>query len=71
MRASLLPHNKDNCVVEHDYDYLIAATGLRRVWPTVPQAVDRESYLDEAHGHIDLVRCAEHGIVVVGGGMRV
>lgn len=68
MRASLLPHNEDSCLIEHEYDYLVAATGFQRVWPTVPQAVDRKLYLDEAHGHIDLVKNAEHGVVVIGGG---
>ncbi|KAK5168609.1 uncharacterized protein LTR77_005918 [Saxophila tyrrhenica] len=53
---------------KHSYDYLICATGYRRTWPTVPQALDRESYLAEARGHIDSVKAAEHGIVVIGGG---
>ncbi|RMZ80571.1 hypothetical protein DV737_g2892, partial [Chaetothyriales sp. CBS 132003] len=51
-----------------DYDFLVAATGLRRVWPVVPQAKSKESYLSEASEHIEAVRKARDGIVVVGGG---
>ncbi len=50
------------------YDYLICATGYRRIWPTVPQSLDRKSYLAEAQGHIDHVKAAEHGVIVIGGG---
>ncbi|KAK3701827.1 hypothetical protein LTR37_015249 [Vermiconidia calcicola] len=67
MCASIKPH-KSGSAIEHKYDYLIAATGLRRVWPTVPQSLTRDEYLNEARGHIDLVRDAEHGVVVIGGG---
>ena len=52
-----------------EYDYLVAATGLRRVWPVVPQAKSRESYLSEAAEHIEAVRKAKDGVVVIGGGM--
>lgn len=54
--------------VDQEYDYLIAASGLRRVWPVVPQQLIRESYLNEAEGHIDEVHAAKHGVVVIGGG---
>ena len=54
---------------EEKYDYLIAASGLRRVWPVVPQSANWEKYLAEAKGHIDLVRNARHGVVVIGGGI--
>ena len=67
MCASITLHNPGSAI-EHKYDYLIAATGLRRVWPTVPQSLTRDEYLNEGRGHIDLVRGAEHGIVVIGGG---
>ena len=50
------------------YDYFIAATGLRRVWPTVPQTLTKKKYLLETQGHIDQVRSAEQGVVVIGGG---
>ncbi len=53
--------------VVREYDYLVAATGLRRVWPVVPQSQTRESYLDEVGGHIDTLKASD-GVVVVGGG---
>lgn len=52
----------------HEYDYFIAATGLRRVWPVVPQSLTRKQYLLEAEEHIHAVANAQHGVVVVGGG---
>ena len=55
---------------EEKYDYLIAASGLKRVWPVVPQSTSREKYLAEAEGHIDLVKNASHGVVVIGGGIH-
>ncbi|TPX07361.1 uncharacterized protein E0L32_002169 [Thyridium curvatum] len=54
--------------VETEYDYLIAASGLRRVWPVVPQALTRKQYLVEAADHIKKVSEGKHGVVVVGGG---
>ncbi|KAM3439071.1 hypothetical protein MY4824_002875 [Beauveria thailandica] len=53
---------------EHAYDFFVAATGLRRVWPTVPQALSRKQYLVEAGEHVHAVSNAQHGVVVVGGG---
>ncbi|KAF4121629.1 NADPH-dependent 2,4-dienoyl-CoA reductase, sulfur reductase, or a related oxidoreductase, partial [Geosmithia morbida] len=52
----------------HAYDYLVSTTGLRRVWPVVPQSTTKKAYLAEANGHIDAVARARHGVVVVGGG---
>jgi thioredoxin reductase len=54
---------------EESYDYLIAASGLRREWPAVPQSLRREEYLKEAGDHIEEVRKAKEGVVVIGGGM--
>jgi NADPH-dependent 2,4-dienoyl-CoA reductase/sulfur reductase-like enzyme len=53
---------------EESYDYLIAATGLKRDWPAVPQSLTREKYLAEVGVHIDDVKKAKDGVVVVGGG---
>ncbi|ROV87304.1 hypothetical protein VPNG_10399 [Cytospora leucostoma] len=50
------------------YDYLVVGTGLRRIWPVVPQSLTREQYLLETGAHIDSVRSASAGVVVVGGG---
>lgn len=52
----------------HKYDYFVAATGLRRVWPVVPQSLTRKQYLLEAENQIRTVDTAKHGVVVVGGG---
>jgi NADH dehydrogenase FAD-containing subunit len=51
-----------------EYDYLVAATGLRRAWPVVPQSLRRKQYLLEVRDHLHNVQDAKHGIVVVGGG---
>lgn len=50
------------------YDFFIAATGLRRVWPVVPQALTRESYLEEVGAHCDRVLNSTAPVLVVGGG---
>lgn len=50
------------------YDYLVVGTGLRRVWPVVPQSLLRKQYLAEAGAHIRAVGGAPDGVVVVGGG---
>jgi NADH dehydrogenase FAD-containing subunit len=53
---------------EYCYDFFIAATGLRRVWPVVPQSLTKEKYLAETADHIECVTTASHGTVVIGGG---
>jgi NADH dehydrogenase FAD-containing subunit len=53
---------------EESYDYLLCATGLRREWPTVPQSSTRDDYLKEAGDHIEKVKNAKEGVVVIGGG---
>ncbi|PYI00474.1 FAD/NAD(P)-binding domain-containing protein [Aspergillus sclerotiicarbonarius CBS 121057] len=50
------------------YDFLIASSGLRRVFPTVPQSLRRDEFLEEAKKHTDDIRNAHDGIVVIGGG---
>lgn len=52
----------------HEYDYFVAATGLRRAFPVVPQSLTRKQYLVEAENHIKSCENAKHGVVVVGGG---
>jgi NADH dehydrogenase FAD-containing subunit len=52
----------------HAYDFFVSATGLRRVWPVVPQSLTRKQYLLEAEEHIHAVHNARDGVVVVGGG---
>lgn len=54
--------------LEENYDYFVAATGLRRVWPVVPQSLTRETYLREAGKHIDAVTESTQPILIIGGG---
>ena len=51
-----------------DYDFLVVASGLRRVWPVVPQSLKKKQYLIEAGDHIRSVANFRHGVAVVGGG---
>ena len=50
------------------YDYLIVASGLRRVWPVVPQSLTRKTYMFETSEHIHAIKESADGLVVVGGG---
>ena len=54
---------------EVGYDYLIAASGLRRVFPVVPQSLSEKSYLQEAKEQIEKIKSSTEAIVVIGGGM--
>ncbi len=65
--ASVAVHNSTE-ELHLEYDYLVAATGLRRAWPVVPQSLRRKQYLLEVGAHIRNVQDAKHGVVVVGGG---
>ncbi|KAJ5343711.1 FAD-dependent pyridine nucleotide-disulfide oxidoreductase [Penicillium brevicompactum] len=51
-----------------EYDYLVAGSGLRRTFPTVPQSLRREQFLKEVEEHSSDVENAPGGVVVVGGG---
>lgn len=50
-----------------EYDRLIVASGLRRVWPVVPQSLRKRDYEEEVGGHINKVKGNEE-VVVIGGG---
>jgi hypothetical protein len=67
-KTAMISNSKSGEQYEEKYDYLIAASGLRRVWPVSPQSTTREKYLCEAKEHIDLVKNARDGVVVIGGG---
>lgn len=54
--------------VEVRYDYLVAASGLRRVWPVVPRARRRKGYLFEVEEYVGGLVGGRRGVVVVGGG---
>jgi NADH dehydrogenase FAD-containing subunit len=54
--------------VDELYDYLVVASGLRRVWPVVPQSLYKEEYLKEHKAHLNSIQGARRGVVVIGGG---
>lgn len=66
-RATILDRRTQKTRVE-SYDFFVAATGLRRVWPVVPQALTRETYLKEVGAHCDRVLNSTAPVLVVGGG---
>ncbi|KAH8649661.1 hypothetical protein BGZ60DRAFT_474017 [Tricladium varicosporioides] len=67
-KTATILDTKSGKEVEEEYDYLVAASGLSRAWPTVPQSLTGKSYLKEAGTHIDKVVGAKEGVVVIGGG---
>ncbi|KAL1838800.1 hypothetical protein VTJ49DRAFT_2193 [Mycothermus thermophilus] len=66
--AAYVPNGSTAAPLELHYDYFIAATGLRRAWPVVPQSLRRKQYLFEMGDHTRAVSSARHGVLVVGGG---
>lgn len=54
--------------VEISYDYFVAATGLKRNFPVVPETLTRSEYLEEIGSHVQSVEAAKDGIAVIGGG---
>ncbi|KAJ5767066.1 uncharacterized protein N7511_004682 [Penicillium nucicola] len=55
-------------ILEENYDYMIATTGLRREWPSAPKSLSREAYLAEMADSVETIENAAQGVVVVGGG---
>ncbi len=49
------------------YDFFVAASGLRRVWPVVPQSLRRKQFLFEAGDNIRSIANSKHGVAIVGG----
>uniref|UniRef100_A0A093UZY7 Apoptosis-inducing factor like A n=3 Tax=Talaromyces marneffei TaxID=37727 RepID=A0A093UZY7_TALMA len=54
--------------IKIQYDYFVAASGLRRTKPSAPVALTRKEYLENALEHIRLAEGAKDGIVVIGAG---
>ncbi|GAB1213997.1 hypothetical protein ATERTT37_003153 [Aspergillus terreus] len=50
------------------YDYMVAASGLKREWPSAPKSVTREEYLAETRESVTAIENATQGVVVIGGG---
>ncbi|KAH9886111.1 FAD/NAD(P)-binding domain-containing protein [Xylariomycetidae sp. FL2044] len=67
-KTATISERRSQVVLTEGYDFFIAATGLRRVWPVVPQALSRKAYLMEAGRHIDAVTKSTAPVLVVGGG---
>ncbi|KAI1743459.1 hypothetical protein F4680DRAFT_408283 [Xylaria scruposa] len=67
-RIAVISEHKTQKTREESYDFFIAATGLRRTWPVVPQALTREAYLAEVGAHCDRVLNSTAPVLVVGGG---
>ena len=57
--------------IEVSYDYLIASSGVQRTWPSAPRSLTREEYLSETTTHIEHIKGARDGVVVIGGGMEL
>ncbi|KAM7210648.1 apoptosis-inducing factor 2 [Rhypophila decipiens] len=66
--ATFLAHGPGAEEWEIEYDYLVAAAGLRRVWPVVPKSLRKKEYLLETGDHTRDALAGRHGVVVVGGG---
>jgi NADH dehydrogenase FAD-containing subunit len=54
--------------INEPYDYLLAASGLRRGWPVVPQSLHKENYLNEYMARATSIQKGKHGVIVIGGG---
>ncbi|KAI8952796.1 FAD/NAD(P)-binding domain-containing protein [Xylaria longipes] len=67
-RTATISERKTQKTRKESYDFFIAATGLRRTWPVVPQALTREAYLAEVGAHCDRVLNSTAPVLVVGGG---
>ncbi|KAK1753394.1 apoptosis-inducing factor 2 [Echria macrotheca] len=67
-KAKFIARGMGVAATELTYDYLVVASGLRRVWPVVPQSSRRKQYLFEVGDHIRAATVGRHGVVVVGGG---
>ncbi|KAK5080228.1 hypothetical protein LTR05_008741 [Lithohypha guttulata] len=51
-----------------DYDYLVIATGLRRMWPVVLLAMEKKQYEKDSQQFIKKIENCRNGVIVVGGG---
>ena len=68
-KTATIKDTKSGVEYAEKYDYLVTSSGLSRAWPVVPQSLSKFKYLEETHAHIESVRDARNGVVVVGGGM--
>ncbi|RSL74056.1 hypothetical protein CEP51_011678 [Fusarium floridanum] len=74
--ASISPESKEAVILPFNsetpstvcYDFFVAATGLHRAWPVVPQALTRSEFLADGKRQVKAIRDAKDGVVVIGGG---
>lgn len=68
VRSATIKLQGQNDISKQNYDYLVAASGLRRMWPTVPRALSKKNWLIEADEHIATIKDATNRVVIIGGG---
>ncbi|KAJ3459581.1 hypothetical protein MRS44_015654 [Fusarium solani] len=74
--ASVSPESKEAVILPFNsetpstvcYDFFVAATGLRRAWPVVPQALTKSEFLADVKRQVKAIQDAKDGAVVIGGG---
>ncbi|KAI5291613.1 hypothetical protein KEM54_002890 [Ascosphaera aggregata] len=67
-RVSTIHTTTDNKVIEQSYDYLIAASGIHRDWPSAPTALTKKNFRVETDRMVEQCANATKGIIVIGGG---
>ncbi|PGH19360.1 hypothetical protein AJ80_04000 [Polytolypa hystricis UAMH7299] len=67
-KISTIRETGTNREIQESYDYLIASSGLRRSWPSAPQSLNKEDYLDEVRMQVKLTKNVDNGVIVIGGG---
>lgn len=70
-KTATIVNSSDKAELVEKYDFFVGATGLRRVWPVVPQSLTRKEYLLEAAKHIDAVTSSTDPVLIVGGGKTI
>ena len=68
---AILPHSTSSTSstpISIEYDFFMATSGIRRVWPVVPQSLTRGEYLAETSAHIARVSAPGAVVLIVGGG---
>jgi NADH dehydrogenase FAD-containing subunit len=68
-KTATIRENADQHERTDEYDFFVSATGFRRAFPVVPQALSKKAWLIEANRHIDAVTAYSDPVLVVGGGM--
>lgn len=74
--ASVSPESKEAVILPFNsetpstvgYDFFVAATGLHRAWPVVPQALTKSEFLADVKRQVKAIQDAKDGVVVIGGG---